>query len=154
MVEKNSALQEAEILYENGCYNDAATKCIEVIKTGECIKEAYLLWAKAYLFLIPMTMAEDQQYTKGFYEIILSISTALLSFCEIPPVVSSGPPCHGSGLPVSSDLGPPLPLMKEPALVPTVICACARTHTLFFNFFLLLTLNTDFYLSCNPHLCT
>ena len=77
MSEINSALQEAEILYKNGLYQEAATKCIEVIKTGECIKEAYLLWAKAYLFLIPMTMAEDNQYTKSLYDAILkSVSNA------------------------------------------------------------------------------
>ena len=77
MAEVNSALQEAEILYKNGNYEEAATKCIEVIETGECIKEAYLLWAKAYLFLIPITMAEDEQYTKTFYDAILkSVSNA------------------------------------------------------------------------------
>lgn len=68
MAEVNSALQEAEILYKNGHYEDATKKCIEILKTGECWKETNLLWAKSYLFLIPITKTDD--FTKQFYDAI------------------------------------------------------------------------------------
>lgn len=83
MAEVNSALQEAEILYKNGHYEEAATKCIEVIKTGECLKEAYLLWSKAYLFLIPLTMANDDKYTKSFYDAISKVVSNSETFEEM-----------------------------------------------------------------------
>lgn len=78
MAEINEILKEAEILYKNGVYSDAAKKCIEVIKTGECLKEAYLLWSKSYLFMLPATEADNDEYTKTFFN---AVSKAY-SFCD------------------------------------------------------------------------
>lgn len=71
MAEINELLKEAEILYNGGLYSDAAKKCLEVIKTGECLKEAYLLWSKAYLFMLPLTEANNTEYTKTLYDAVL-----------------------------------------------------------------------------------
>lgn len=83
MTDNNRMIEEAEVLYKNGCYSEASEKCLEVIKTGESIKEAYLLWAKAYLFLIPITMAEDEKYTKNFYNSIVKVISCCETFEEM-----------------------------------------------------------------------
>ena len=83
MSENENLLKEAEVLYKNGCYTEATEKCLEVIKTGENLKEAYLLWAKAYLFLIPITMAEDEKYTKTFYNSIVKVISCCETFEEM-----------------------------------------------------------------------
>ena len=71
MAEINEMLKEAEILYNNGLYSEAAEKCLEVIKSGECLKEAYLLWSKAYLFMLPLTESANEKYTKTLFDAIL-----------------------------------------------------------------------------------
>ena len=71
MAEINEILKEAEILYNNGLYSEAAKKCLEVIKSGECLKEAYLLWSKSYLFMLPLTESANEEYTKTLFDAIL-----------------------------------------------------------------------------------
>lgn len=83
MAEINNLLQEAEVLYKNGSYSEAATKCSEIIKTDGDNKEAFLLWAKSYLFLIPITLAEDEKYTKTFYNAVLKAFSLSETFEEM-----------------------------------------------------------------------
>ncbi|MBQ3004360.1 MAG: hypothetical protein IJD88_00360 [Clostridia bacterium] len=83
MSETNNLLIEAEALYNDGLYLETTIKCSEIIETGEFLKEAYLLFAKAYLLSIPSTQATNSELTDTFYGAILSAVKNSKTFEEI-----------------------------------------------------------------------
>ena len=55
------SIEQVNALHKAGKFNDASSMCIEMIKAGQNVKEAYMLFARSYLhMMMPVNLKEHQ----------------------------------------------------------------------------------------------
>ena len=55
------SIEQVNALHEAGKFNDASSMCIEMIKAGQNVQEAYILFARSYLFMMMPVNLKDHQ---------------------------------------------------------------------------------------------
>ena len=58
------SIAQINALHDAGRYNDASSMCIEMIKAGQDVQEAYILFSRSYLFM--MMPADLKEHQDGF----------------------------------------------------------------------------------------